>query len=434
MVVHRGTNNVLDVVEDYLGVLRNKCTRQKTEAFLVVDLIVQKIKISRNGYSLSFTGHSLGAFLAELSVYFSTVMLDYCNVHAVTFESPGSLQSMKSICWHPSQLISQKNETDETFDEKDDTDGKNSKISTSLQMISLSTSCHSLQSLSPADFSHVIKRLDIISYVCYPNIINICNEHVGTLYAINICMDGHKIGWPHRLFSSHSIQGIVEWFQKFTAGNQRCVRLYMADWPKKYTESQMFFKYVQFQDGMLSVENLLLDENHDTRLRWSKSLKKSRSLVVESSIKMEKWVNKQRKKFKLKLNGNFDPVHGSANALPLHHFSQPLQNFLNYFYQKRQHIFTLSHASQRDKLHTFLSETWKGFQMPPNVSDELLNFTLKQNKLHIMEIVCKETNVHDFRSKISCWLEMTGFTVEELLNENLINENMPRLQVTKHIQ
>lgn len=46
-------------------------------------------------YSLSITGHSLGAYLAELSVYYCLYDFDYCNVRGVTFDGPGSYEMMK---------------------------------------------------------------------------------------------------------------------------------------------------------------------------------------------------------------------------------------------------------------------------------------------------------------------------------------------------
>jgi hypothetical protein len=48
-------------------------------------------------YSLSFTGHSLGSYLAELSVYYCHQDLDYPNVKAVTFDGPGSYEMMELL-------------------------------------------------------------------------------------------------------------------------------------------------------------------------------------------------------------------------------------------------------------------------------------------------------------------------------------------------
>ena len=49
---------------------------------------------SRN-YTLTITGHSLGAYLAELSVYYCHADIGYRNVKGVTFDGPGSREMMK---------------------------------------------------------------------------------------------------------------------------------------------------------------------------------------------------------------------------------------------------------------------------------------------------------------------------------------------------
>jgi hypothetical protein len=46
-------------------------------------------------YKLSITGHSLGAYLAELSIYYCHMDLNFKNVKGVTFDGPGSLDMMK---------------------------------------------------------------------------------------------------------------------------------------------------------------------------------------------------------------------------------------------------------------------------------------------------------------------------------------------------
>jgi putative lipase involved disintegration of autophagic bodies len=48
-------------------------------------------------YKLSITGHSLGAYLAELSIYYCHMDLNFKNVKGVTFDGPGSLEMMKQL-------------------------------------------------------------------------------------------------------------------------------------------------------------------------------------------------------------------------------------------------------------------------------------------------------------------------------------------------
>lgn len=48
--------------------------------------------------SLSFSGHSLGAFLAELSVFYCHTLINLPNVKAVTFDGPGTKNIMEKMC------------------------------------------------------------------------------------------------------------------------------------------------------------------------------------------------------------------------------------------------------------------------------------------------------------------------------------------------
>lgn len=179
VVVHRGTNNIVDYIEDYIGVFRNLCSFQKSEAFQLVDLMVQKIRSTHSDYSLSFTGHSLGAFLAELSVYFSSVALNFPEVHAVSFESPGSLQSMQA-CF---EMKSNSSSATSIGTRNNNINCSNTSLVSSS---SWPSSCNRSSYLTSKDFNKIIQGLDIISYVAYPNIVNTCNSHPGTLYAINV--------------------------------------------------------------------------------------------------------------------------------------------------------------------------------------------------------------------------------------------------------
>nr|WP_187145811.1 Mbeg1-like protein [Rickettsia peacockii] len=45
--------------------------------------------VEENNYNLSFTGHSLGVWLAELSLYFAHRDFHYPKAKAITFDSPG---------------------------------------------------------------------------------------------------------------------------------------------------------------------------------------------------------------------------------------------------------------------------------------------------------------------------------------------------------
>jgi hypothetical protein len=90
------------------------------------------------GYNFSTTGHSLGAWLAELSLYFCHMDFNYHKVRAVTFDSPGTKDQM--------DLFESNVYNAET------------KVDTS--------------------------QFDIVTYLSAPNIVNVCNQHVGTVYRL----------------------------------------------------------------------------------------------------------------------------------------------------------------------------------------------------------------------------------------------------------
>lgn len=97
-------------------------------------------------YSLSFTGHGFGAWLAEQAIYFSMKEFSFNyfgfdNIKAVTFDSPGSYNYLEIL--NSSNIYN--NET--KFDLSD---------------------------------------LNIVTYLSAPNFMNSCNKHVGKAYRIKI--------------------------------------------------------------------------------------------------------------------------------------------------------------------------------------------------------------------------------------------------------
>ncbi len=200
VVAHRGTNSLLSVVEDVRGVIRNATSPQKEEAFALVNEALKLLREDYEGYRVSFTGHSSGAFLAELSVF-------YCkrqglhNVNAVTFESPGSKESLE-------------------------------KLQSNLQ-----------------DHAIDLNNLDIIGYVTYPNLINTYNHHVGTMYTITPELG--KFGWVagNYTLKVHSIDGMLDCSSNRESFNERQL---LKDWPcNSLTNQQMsqFFEVAKWDNG-----------------------------------------------------------------------------------------------------------------------------------------------------------------------------------------
>lgn len=198
VVAHRGTSSIRAVIEDIHGIVLNNISPQKAAAF---ELVREAIKLAKKkNYSLSFTGHSLGAFLAELSVFYCK-RDGFDKVNAVTFESPGSKESLE-------------------------------KLQSNLE-------------------SHTINlsNLDIVAYVTYPNLINTYNHHVGTMYTITPNLG--KFGYiPGRYTQqAHIMAGILECLSGKKSFDERKL---LIDWPvNNLSDQQMsqFFKVATFNAG-----------------------------------------------------------------------------------------------------------------------------------------------------------------------------------------
>jgi len=117
-------------------VLQNGIVDQQNATFKVVKEATDQAKEMK--YHLSMTGYSLGAWLAELSTYFCYLDFNYRQIKTVTFNSPGSVESLEKF--GPNVI---NHET--AFD---------------------------------------IRNMNIVTYLSAPNFINSCNLHVGKLYRL----------------------------------------------------------------------------------------------------------------------------------------------------------------------------------------------------------------------------------------------------------
>jgi tetratricopeptide (TPR) repeat protein len=143
VLAHRGTDipNSLkgknaSLKADLIEILNHNIGVQQAASYVSTK---EGLDISENlGYNFSTTGHSLGAWLAELSLYFCHMDFNYYRVKAVTFDSPGSKDQMDVF--------------------KSNVDNADTKIRTN--------------------------QFDTVTYLSAPNIVNICNQHVGTVYRL----------------------------------------------------------------------------------------------------------------------------------------------------------------------------------------------------------------------------------------------------------
>jgi hypothetical protein len=248
VLAHRGTKFELadlfkkdsSLKTDIEGIVKGSIVPQQEQAFIA---LAKAIEVMRNAkkndkieFELSTTGHSLGAWLAEQCTYF--YRSDFENqpygkaIKAVTFDSPGSARTMESF--EPNVRNKENQQKKE------------------------------------------LETLDIVTYLSAPNLINSCNEHVGTLYRIFpeipesdwekrflfIAGFAKKLGLGknhyiiHSIFShsGHKLDYILETFDPVTGKPKKDEYKKVRSWPElEYQKS------AEYQTTLEKVTSLILD-------------------------------------------------------------------------------------------------------------------------------------------------------------------------------
>ncbi|WP_342169818.1 tetratricopeptide repeat protein [Rickettsia endosymbiont of Seladonia tumulorum] len=118
------------------SILGGQIVAQQAAAYQTTQEITEYAK--KHDYNLSFTGYSLGAWFAELSLYFAHQDFNYYKGKAITFDSPGSAKVIGSF---KPNIISHKTHFD-------------------------------------------IRNLDITTYLSAPNFVNTSNSHIHKAYRL----------------------------------------------------------------------------------------------------------------------------------------------------------------------------------------------------------------------------------------------------------
>jgi hypothetical protein len=120
---------------DFYGILGRNIVQQQIEAYKATKQAVTYAK--ENDYNFSTTGHSLGGWLAEVSLYFAVFDFDAKGAKAVTFDSPGSIITED----YASNMLSYQTDRE-------------------------------------------LRHLDITTYLSAPNFVNTANKHIGKAYRL----------------------------------------------------------------------------------------------------------------------------------------------------------------------------------------------------------------------------------------------------------
>ena len=207
VIAHRGTNQLFghDFDDDFGlldGLANNNVPQQYGSAGIrdvdnigarkFIDDVHQKIALNSSiqDFTVSYTGHSLGAVLAELSAAQD-------RLTAVTFDSPGSLSIMQM---HPEY-------------------GFNPNV-------------------------------PIVSYLAHPNIVNTINSHAGTLYTVNppYNFSGYRIvtsairiaDYLQYTLQQHDRHGFVHLLDPKTNAPAP-LAITQSQWPSGFVEGLIYF-------------------------------------------------------------------------------------------------------------------------------------------------------------------------------------------------
>lgn len=228
VVAHRGTKSFKSVLEDVFSIFLGGSGSQRKQVYQIILEALQFLFKEENHeyHHLSFTGHSLGAFLADVSVLMAKRIIRHedefkehmkaIHFSAVTFESPGCERAWKQM-----------------------------------------------QPDIPAN-EFPWKNCDIINFMSFPNAINAFNRPLGTVYLIPIDFDVDRmkkenLTWLEYLLSKikklvtnfytykcHSMANILHWFRP----GQQQQPLWMMDFTTGCTGHKFIKKFIKFQDDL----------------------------------------------------------------------------------------------------------------------------------------------------------------------------------------
>ncbi|HJK86939.1 MAG TPA: tetratricopeptide repeat protein [Candidatus Megaira endosymbiont of Nemacystus decipiens] len=174
VLAHRGTKIKDSIIgsnqslkADMIEILNRNIGVQQIAAYASTAAAIKFLKEhtgdDNDPYHFSITGHSLGAWLAELSLYFCHMDFDYNNVKAVTFDSPGTADHLVNF---KSNILN-------------------------------------------ADTNFNPDLLDLTTYLSAPNLVNICNRHIGQVYRIYPEISNPASGINNFLNDSPRLSSIV---------------------------------------------------------------------------------------------------------------------------------------------------------------------------------------------------------------------------------
>jgi energy-coupling factor transporter ATP-binding protein EcfA2 len=283
---YKGTDEKNDLYIDVKGILCNEITTYHEK----VDKVAKSamLKANEKNAHLSITGHSLGGWLAQQSLYYIEVGAKEDDetpkkkAKAVTFDNPGSAELLKE------------------------------KYKCNLPK----------ENYNPKEKMY---NLNMVTYLAAPNIINILNKHLGDVYTVDPNKSYDNNGMLN--IDTHRLENILAHFEDSKIHEKRAK---VSNWPKfsnenketlkSITEPNVFIDFIKnpFKIGTIVNNTLKIgSELYEKTSRLSDKLKENKK-EYEFDIKYltgyniekehEKYLYKGKEKIyeHLKLISKFD--------------------------------------------------------------------------------------------------------------------------------
>jgi len=376
IISFRGTEgpDIKDWRNNFNAIFNHKM-KQEGSAWAYAKSLIDKYY--KEGYSFSFTGHSLGGWLAHACLYmYEETYPNYRHAFSVSLDDPG-----------PQELL------------------------------------QSLESRLPRDQPIEMNRLDITGYLSYPNFVNMALTHMGTNYTLYPTFDLSKLGWtdkntPKFTATVHDKVELLKAFGDTPVGTPSDA-LRILDWPRLVRGETSQSGTVDQTWLALSYNALskLLSRNISLREYWGVWNYGYNKVEIKQPENLSALEG-----FELQKGTHFSVEAHDASKLPLRNMPAAVSEFLDVLHR-------LTPDNRIGLLRAFTAS-----ELPAHIEISIRNFQLphqKKGRPHLLKMHDSE-NAVVFRDALQFWMASepafareTLRTFKENREAELITENDP---------
>ena len=275
VLAHRGTQltNVSAIKTDVKAIVQNVVGGQER---IIPQLLEEALTAAKKQQcSLTVTGHSLGGWLAQITVFIAQIQYPELHVKAIAFDSPGAQPMLAQI---------------------------NPRI-------------------NPIN----LDRLDVTSYLSTPNLINACNAHIGTVYRVVF----EKLSRKRSLYTmqSHAMATMLRAFDPQTGDAYRA--LAVRSWPLINPKSLQLAEEVlsgnQYKALMALFELIKRCANQEILGEFSGFFKFAKRV---NRYHPQPYQKQGKDAFELTYKYHYHTTPHTPTKLHIRHFPKPARQFL----------------------------------------------------------------------------------------------------------